>query len=75
MRGCIDKTSLRQEVDRIKKEFDLLSEKNGISRECQILFNSMLMLINILISVFMEKMTVKNNKNSSESAQLYFAMP
>lgn len=62
----IDKTSVRQEVDRIKKEFDELSEKSGISRECKILFNSMLMLINILISVFMEKMTAKNNNNSSK---------
>jgi transposase len=62
----IDKTSVRQEVNRIKKEFDELSQTNEISKECKVLFKSMLMLINILISVFMEKLTLKNNKNSSK---------
>src|SRR5271154_6909486 len=62
----IDKNSVRQEVDRIQQEFDQLSKRNGISKECKVLFKSLLMLIHLLISIFLEKTTQKNSKNSSK---------
>lgn len=62
----IDKNSVRQEVDRIQQEFDQLSKRNSISKECKILFKSLLMLIHLLMSIFLEKTTQKNSKNSSK---------
>jgi transposase len=60
-----DKKSLREEAERIKSEFDRLAAGKKISGEAQILFQSMLMLINLLIAIFLEKTTKKNSKNSS----------
>jgi transposase len=37
-----------------------------MNSEAAFLFHSMFMLINLLISIFLEKMTPKNNKNSSK---------
>ena len=61
-----NKQSIREEVDRIKTEFDLLVLSGKMNPEIKILFQSMLMLNNLLISIFLEKMTAKNNKNSSK---------
>jgi DNA-binding transcriptional LysR family regulator len=60
------KQSVREEAERIKAEFDRLSADNKINNETKILFHSMFMLINLLISIFLEKTTAKNNKNSSK---------
>jgi len=60
-----DKKSLREEAERIKSEFDRLATGKKISGEAQILFQSMLMLINLLIAIFLERTTKKNSKNSS----------
>jgi len=61
-----DKQSLREEAERIKSEFERLSAGKKINSEAQILFQSMLMLINLLIAIFLEKTTKKNSKNSSK---------
>jgi transposase len=63
--GTTNKKSLREEAERIKAEFDRLAVARKISGEAEILFNSMIMLINLLIAIFLEKTTKKNNKNSS----------
>ena len=64
--GSFNKQSVREEADRIQAEFDKLSTSKKIDGEYQILFNSMLMLINLLISIFLEKTIHKNTKNSSK---------
>lgn len=64
--ASINKQSVREEVERIKKEFDQLSANKKISDESKVLFHSMLMLLNLLISIFLERMTKKGNKNSSK---------
>lgn len=61
-----NKESVREEAERIKNEFSRLSADKKISGECQMLLQSMLMLINLLIAIFLEKTTPKNNKNSSK---------
>lgn len=63
--ATVDQKSVRDEIERIKNEFDRLSMEAKIPQESKLLFQSMLMLINLLISIFMEKTTKKNNKNSS----------
>lgn len=64
--SSVNGQSVREEAERIKAEFDRLTENNKINSETKILFQSMLMLINLLIAIFLEKTTKKNNKNSSK---------
>lgn len=64
--GSVNTQSVRDEADRIKSEFERLSANKKISSEVLMLFQSMLMLINLLISIFLEKRTIKNSKNSSK---------
>jgi transposase len=64
--GTINKQSVREEAERIKAEFNRLSADNKISSECNMLLQSMLMLINLLMAIFLERATPKNNKNSSK---------
>jgi transposase len=64
--GSINKQSVREEADRIKVEFDRLSADKKINNETKMFIQSMFMLINLLISIFLEKTTSKNNKNSSK---------
>lgn len=64
--GAINKTSLREEAARIQTVFKELSADKKINSECKILIQSMIMLINLLISIFLEKKTIKTSKNSSK---------
>lgn len=64
--GTINQQSVREEIDRIKAEFDQLSADKKLNGETKMLFQSMFMLVNLLISIFLEKTTKKNSKNSSK---------
>ncbi len=61
----VNKQSLRQEFEQIKVKFKSLSDEGKISPEAIALIKSMVMLFELLIAVFMEKTTRKNNRNSS----------
>ena len=63
--ASINQQSVREEIDRIKKDFEIFVAAGKVSSEMTMLFNSMLILINLLVAIFMEKTTKKNNKNSS----------
>lgn len=63
--GSVNRQSVREEAERIKIEFDRLAASKKINSECQMLLQSMFMLINLLIAIFLEKTTPKNSKNSS----------
>ena len=63
--ATINHQSVREEAERIKAEFDKLSAGKKTNNETKMLFHSMLMLINLLIAIFLEKSTKKNNQNSS----------
>ena len=58
--------SVREEAERIKDEFNKLITNKKINNESKMLFQSMFMLLNLLIAIFLEKTTKKNNKNSSK---------
>ena len=64
--GSVNRQSVREEAERIKSEFDRLASNKKINSESKMLFQSMLMLINLLITIFLEKTTNKNSKNSSK---------
>lgn len=61
----INKISVREEVDRLKQQFCQLRETGRVSPEVGILFDSLLVIVELILSVFMEKTTRKNSKNSS----------
>jgi len=61
----VNKQSLRQEFEQLKVKFDGLSNDGKISPEARALFQAMIMLFELLIAVFMERATRKNNRNSS----------
>jgi len=64
--GSVNRQSVREEALRIKAEFDRLAANKKIDSESKMLFQSMLMLINLLIAIFLERTTNKNSKNSSK---------
>lgn len=64
--GSVNSQSVREEAERIKAEFDRLAADKKINPETNMLIQSMLMLINLLIAIFLEKTTKKDNKNSSK---------
>jgi len=57
---------VREEAERIKSEFDRITKNKKVDDDSRMLFKSMLMLINLLIAIFLEKNTEKNSKNSSK---------
>ena len=61
----VNKQSLREEFDQLKGEFDRLSQGGKVTAEAGALFRAMIMLFELLIAVFMEKKTKKDNRNSS----------
>jgi transposase len=63
--ATMNKTRVREEVERVKKEFELLSTEGKVTPEVQVLMNSLLLVVDLILSIFLEKTTRKNNKNSS----------
>lgn len=64
--GSVNTQSVREEAERIKAEFQRIAANKKIDPETNMLMQSMFMLINLLIAIFLEKTTKKNNKNSSK---------
>ena len=61
----IDKQSVRDEFDKIKASFQEQVAAGKVSSETATLFNALMMLVNIILSIFMEKTTKKTSANSS----------
>lgn len=64
--ASIDKTSVRDEVGRLKADFDALCGEGKVSGEIRVLMNSMLMIIELMLSIFLERKTKKDSTNSSK---------
>jgi len=63
--ATVDKTSVRNEVNRLKADFDALCVDGKISNDIKVLMNSMLLIMNLMLTIFLEKKTKKNSENSS----------
>ena len=63
--ASIDKQSIRAEFDKIKVSFDEQVQAGKVSSETAALVNTLMMLFNIILSIFMEKNTKKTSANSS----------
>ncbi len=66
--ATVDKTSIREEIERLKQEFDQLCSDGKVSSEIRVVMSSLLMVVELILSVFLERKTRKNNKNSSLSS-------
>lgn len=64
--ASIHRQSLREESERINAEFSKLLSENKVTSEMAVLFQSLLMLVNLLMAIFLEKDTKKTSKNSSK---------
>ena len=64
--SSLHKTSVREEVDRLKTTFGQLSSKDKLSKECRLLFQGLFMVIELILSIFLEKQTKKTSLNSSK---------
>jgi transposase len=63
--SSLDKSSVRDEVARLKADFNALRDAGKITLESQVLMNSMFMIVELILSIFLEKMIRKQSKNSS----------
>jgi len=64
--ASIDKTSVRDEVSRLKADFKALCSEGKVTNEIKVLMGSMLMIIELMLSIFLERATKKDNQNSSK---------
>ncbi len=63
--ASLDKTSVRNEVSRLKTAFEALCAEGKIAGEVKFLMNSMLLIMELMLTIFLEKSTKKNSDNSS----------
>jgi transposase len=63
--ASVNTTSVREEIARIEQDLTHLGEQGKLSDESRVLIRSLLMIVNMLVAVFMEKSTRKTSKNSS----------
>ncbi len=61
----MNKASIREEVERLKCEFEQLCSAGKVSSETRVVMNSLLVVVALILAVFLEKKTRKNSKNSS----------
>ena len=66
--ASVNKESLREEFGALKERFGRLCTDGKVTAESRALFEALLMLLQVLMVVFMEKNTPKNSTNSSKPA-------
>ncbi len=64
--ASVDKKSLRDEFAALEAQFEQLSSEGKITPDSCALFQGLLMLVRLMMAVFMEKTTKKDNRNSSK---------
>ena len=63
--ATVNKASLRAEFDALKARFESLCAAGKVSAEGRALVDALLMLVELMMAVFMEKHTPKSRANSS----------
>ncbi len=61
----VNTSSVRAEIAQVKQQFDALDGAGQLSAEARALFTTLLLIVELLVAVFLEKSTPKNSKNSS----------
>ena len=57
--ATMDKTSVREEIERLKHQFEDLTSAGKVSPEVQVVMNSLLVVVELILSIFLEKKTQK----------------
>ena len=57
--ASLDKTSVRAEVSRLKADFEQLCAEGKITSESKSLMLSMFLIVELILSIFLEKTTKK----------------
>jgi len=60
--ASLDKTSVRAEVGQLKTDFEQLCADGKITAESKALMMSMFMIVELILSIFLEKTTQKDNR-------------
>ena len=63
--GTLNKASVREEIDKIKADFEQLSREGKVTAESSALMKSLLLIVDLILSIFLERQTKKNSRNSS----------
>ena len=64
--ASLAKTSVRDEVSRLKADFDRLGSEGKLSSESQAIMNSLFMIVELILAIFLERSTKKDSSNSSK---------
>ena len=62
----VNKDSLRAELERCQSDFKRLVLEKKVTPESEVLIRSMLMLLSLMATIFLEKLLKKTSKNSSK---------
>ena len=63
--ASLDKTSVRGEISRVKADCDQLCAEDKVPGELKVIMSSLFMIVELLLSIFLERQTRKDNKHSS----------
>lgn len=55
--ATIDKSSVREEVTNLKAQFEQLGAEGKMSSEAKVLFSSLLLIVDLILSIFLERQT------------------
>ncbi len=63
--ASLDKTTVRREIDRLKADFEALEKAGKVTAETQAVMSSLFMIVELILSIFLERTTRKDSTNSS----------
>ena len=64
--ATMDKQSVREKFDQLKSDFNMCKKTKKISPERLVIFNGLIMLVEVILSIFLEKKTTKTKNNSGK---------
>jgi len=64
--AIMDKQSVRKEFDKLKSDFNTLCKTKKVSSELRIIVNGLMMLMEVILAIFLEKKTKKTKDNSGK---------
>lgn len=63
--ASVNTTSIREEITHVKQQLDEQVRSGKVADETRMLISTLLMIVDMLVAIFLEKSTKKGNKNSS----------